>query len=172
MAECPKCKMPVASNVSECIWCSAPVDRVSEIVTPNRTYCSKCGVSLSSASAICPYCFPEASEAAGGGEKEKAEAAPIPLWPAIVFQLALLIPWATFAALGGMAYTGGHLFPGIVAVGPLHAYPVILVVCAIRASALKEQGKYRSAEKVAWLPMAISGGGTAIGFVIVYLFNL
>ena len=141
----------------------------------NTTYCSKCGVALASPTTACPYCSPKEArssrlvehESSGDGEPTTPPA----LWPAIVFQLALLIPWAPFAGLGGMAYTGGHVFPGILAVGPLHAYPVILVVCAIRASALKEQGKYRSAEKVAWLPMAISGGGTAIGFAIVYLFG-
>ena len=140
------------------------------------TYCSKCGVTLASPTTACPYCSPKESRSsrlAGNQSSQDGELTQPPaLWPVIVFQLALLIPWAPIAALSGMAYTGGHVFPGILVVGPLQAYPVILVVCAILASALKEQGKYRSAEKVAWLPMAISGGGTAIGFVIAYLFKL
>lgn len=98
--------------------------------------------------------------------RTEGKGSPPRLLKAFVIQLLLLIPWLPFAALSGMAYDQGKLWPAVLFVGPFQAYP-LLIVCFIGAAAvLKSFEKYRAAGVVAWLAPEISLGSLALAFVV------
>lgn len=71
-------------------------------------------------------------------------------------EILALVLWLPVAALSGMAYDKGRLWPGIVFVGPLQAYPVLLL-CGILASLyLRERKRYRLARIVALAPLIVA----------------
>jgi hypothetical protein len=81
---------------------------------------------------------------------------PPKLWPFFLVEILLLIPWLPIAGLSAMAYDSGSIWPGVLAVGPLQAYPLFIGLALIIAPILRSYGKYTAAIIVAVLPPCIS----------------
>jgi hypothetical protein len=77
---------------------------------------------------------------------------PPKLWPIFLVEILLLIPWLPIAGLSAMAYDSGSIWPGVLAVGPLQAYPLLIGLALIISAILKSYGKYTAAIIVAVLP--------------------
>ena len=59
-----------------------------------------------------------------------------------------LVPWAVFAALAGMGFDAGFSWKVALFVGPLWAYPVLILVCAVIAFSLNGDGNFGGASNV------------------------
>lgn len=98
---------------------------------------------------------------------------PLRLRKIFVIQLLLILPWLPFAALSGMAYDRGELWPAILFIGPFQAYPLLIAVFAIVSAILKSNEKYKAAYIVAWLAPIISFGSMALLIVVgKFMFDL
>lgn len=94
------------------------------------------------------------------------EVRPPRLLRAFVVQALLLIPWVPFAALSGMAYDNGRLWPAILFVGPFQAYPLLIIFFISGAAILKSRNKDQAAAFTVWLAPIISLGSLALAFVV------
>lgn len=91
---------------------------------------------------------------------------PLSLRKIFVIQLLLILPWLPFAALSGMAYDRGELWPTILLIGPFQAYPLLIIIFAIVSVSLKSSEKYKAAYIVAWLAPIISFGSVILLIVV------
>lgn len=81
---------------------------------------------------------------------------------AYLIQVLLIVPWLPFAALSGMAYDTGHLWPVVLFIGPFQAYPLLIVISYIASARFNSLNPTKPEKFVIWLAPIISFGSVAL----------